>query len=38
MIADAKDEAQAQANKMIEQAQEAIASEKKAAMADLKIT
>ena len=36
MIADAKDEAQAQASKMIEQAQTAIASEKKAAMAELK--
>lgn len=36
MIADAKDEAQAQASKMIEQAQEAIESEKKAAMAELK--
>lgn len=36
MIADAKDEAQSQANKMIKQAQEAIESEKKAAMAELK--
>jgi len=36
MIADAKDEAQVQANKMIEQAQEAIKSEKKSAMAELK--
>jgi len=36
MIADAKDEAQSQANKMIEQAQAAIQSEKKAAMAELK--
>ena len=36
MIADAKDEAQAQASKMIEQAQAAIESEKKAAMAELK--
>jgi len=36
MIADAKDEAQIQASKMIEQAQSAIESEKKAAMAELK--
>lgn len=36
MISDAKDEAQTQANKMIEQAQIAIASEKKSAMAELK--
>jgi F-type H+-transporting ATPase subunit b len=36
MISDAKDEAQNQANKMIEQAQTAIASEKKSAMAELK--
>ena len=36
MIADAKDEAQVQATKMIEQAQAAIESEKKAAMAELK--
>lgn len=36
MITDAKDEAQIQANKMIEQAQIAIASEKKSAMAELK--
>ena len=36
MITDAKDEAQLQANKMIEQAQTAIDSEKKAAMAELK--
>jgi F-type H+-transporting ATPase subunit b len=36
MITDAKDEAQTQANKMIEQAQAAIESEKKAAMAELK--
>ena len=36
MIADAKGEAQAQASKMIEQAQLAIESEKKAAMAELK--
>ncbi len=36
MISDAKDEAQAQASKMIEQAQVAIESEKKAAMAELK--
>jgi len=36
MIADAKEEAQTQANAMIEQAQAAIASEKKAAMAELK--
>ena len=36
MISDAKDEAQNQANKMIEQAQIAIASEKKSAMAELK--
>ncbi|WP_179344662.1 F0F1 ATP synthase subunit B [Winogradskyella ursingii] len=36
MITDAKDEAQSQANKMIEQAQVAIESEKKAAMAELK--
>ena len=36
MIADAKDEAQSQASKMIEQAQTAIASEKKSAMAELK--
>ncbi|NRD22130.1 F0F1 ATP synthase subunit B [Winogradskyella litoriviva] len=36
MIADAETEAKAQANKMISQAQEAITSEKKAAMAELK--
>lgn len=36
MIADAKDEAQTQAGKMIEQAKTAIESEKKAAMAELK--
>lgn len=36
IVADAKDEAQVQANKMIEQAQTAIESEKKAAMAELK--
>lgn len=36
MITDAKDEAQTQANNMIEQAQIAIASEKKSAMAELK--
>lgn len=36
MISDAKDEAQVQASKMIEQAQQAIESEKKAAMAELK--
>jgi len=36
IVADAKDEAQTQANKMIEQAQIAIASEKKSAMAELK--
>lgn len=36
MIADAKEEAQEQANKMISQAQQAIESEKKAAMAELK--
>ena len=36
LIADAKDEAQDQANKMIHQAQTAIQSEKKAAMAELK--
>ena len=36
MITDAKDEAQVQANKMIEQAQTAIESEKKTAMAELK--
>lgn len=36
IVADAKDEAQIQANKMIEQAQTAIESEKKAAMAELK--
>jgi len=36
LIADAKDEAQEQASKMIEQAQTAIQSEKKAAMAELK--
>jgi F-type H+-transporting ATPase subunit b len=36
MIADAKDEAQSQANNLIKQAQEAIESEKKAAMAELK--
>jgi F-type H+-transporting ATPase subunit b len=36
MIADAETQAQAQANKMIVQAQEAIESEKKAAMAELK--
>jgi len=37
MIADAKDDAQEQANKMIEQAQIAIQGEKKAAIAELKI-
>ena len=36
MIEDAKGEAQVQANKMIAQAQAAIESEKKAAMAELK--
>ncbi|PVW15110.1 F0F1 ATP synthase subunit B [Marixanthomonas spongiae] len=36
MIADAKEEAQAEADKMIKQAQTAIESEKKAAMAELK--
>ncbi|MBU2926811.1 F0F1 ATP synthase subunit B [Winogradskyella psychrotolerans] len=36
MIADAEAQAQSQANKMISQAQEAIESEKKAAMAELK--
>jgi F-type H+-transporting ATPase subunit b len=36
MITDAKDEAQVQANNMIEQAQKAIESEKKTAMAELK--
>jgi F-type H+-transporting ATPase subunit b len=36
MIADAKDEAQVQANKMIAQAQVAIDSEKKTAMAEIK--
>jgi F-type H+-transporting ATPase subunit b len=36
MIADAKDEAQSQASKLIEQAQIAIQSEKKAAIAELK--
>jgi len=36
IVADAKDEAQIQANKMIEQAQTAIESEKKSAMAELK--
>ena len=36
MIEDAKTEAQTQANTMIEQAQDAIESEKKAAMAELK--
>lgn len=36
IVTDAKDEAQAQAAKMIEQAQVAIESEKKAAMAELK--
>ena len=36
IVADAKEEAQQQANKMIEQAQAAIQSEKKAAMAELK--
>ena len=36
MITDAKEEAQVQANKMIAQAQTAIESEKKAAMAELK--
>jgi len=36
MITDAKDEAQNQASKLIEQAQAAILSEKKAAIADLK--
>ncbi|WP_282030246.1 F0F1 ATP synthase subunit B [Winogradskyella eximia] len=36
MIADAEAEAKTQANKMIAQAQEAITSEKKAAMAELK--
>ena len=37
LIEDAKGEAQVQANKMIEQAQLAIESEKKSAMAELKI-
>ena len=36
MIASAKDEAQAEADKVIKQAQEAIVAEKKAAIADLK--
>lgn len=36
MIADAEEEAKSQANKMITQAQEAILSEKKSAMAELK--
>jgi len=36
MITDAKDEAQTQASKLIEKAQSAIQSEKKAAIADLK--
>lgn len=36
IVSDAKGEAQAQASKMIEQAQDAIQSEKKAAMAELK--
>lgn len=36
IVADAKDEAQEQASKMIEQAQTAITSEKKSAMAELK--
>jgi F-type H+-transporting ATPase subunit b len=36
IVSDAKDEAQQQANKMIEQAQVAIESEKKSAMAELK--
>lgn len=36
MITDAKDEAQAQASKMIAQAQESIRSEKQAALAELK--
>ncbi len=36
MISDARDEAQNQANKMIQQAQGAIESEKKSAMAELK--
>ncbi len=36
IVADAKDEAQEQASKMIEQAQAAIESEKKTAMAELK--
>jgi F-type H+-transporting ATPase subunit b len=36
IVTDAKDEAQVQANKMIAQAQAAIQSEKKAAMAELK--
>ena len=36
MIEDAKGEAQAQANKMIQQAQDAIETEKKAAMSELK--
>ncbi|GGH38032.1 ATP F0F1 synthase subunit B [Mangrovimonas yunxiaonensis] len=36
MIADAEEDAQAKANKMIEQAQAAIEGEKKAAMAELK--
>ncbi|WP_458628179.1 F0F1 ATP synthase subunit B [Winogradskyella sp. PC D3.3] len=36
MISDAETQAQSQANKMIAQAQEAIVSEKKAAMAELK--
>jgi F-type H+-transporting ATPase subunit b len=37
MIADSKDEAQAQGLKMIEQAKAAIESEKNAAMAELKL-
>ena len=36
IVADAKDEAQEQANKMVEQARVAIESEKKSAMAELK--
>lgn len=36
MIADAKDEAKSEANKMVEQAQAAIESEKKSAIAELK--
>lgn len=36
MVSDAKEEAQAQASKMITQAQEAIAAEKRSAMAELK--